>query len=152
MADRGSFHQWMQGVLFALYGWNASPVDGTDVGRAFIAIRQEFPFPIDMSLETPPNEAVGEGQAALDFCDAVSPLLYKQCNLLSIINMERCARHQELKNKGVTQQKFEVGDLVIVHKQVKSNTAAGIATKIVFKAKGPYRVIKQDGPGSYKIQ
>ena len=37
-ADQGSFHQWMQGVLFALYGWNASPIDGTDVGRAFVAI------------------------------------------------------------------------------------------------------------------
>ena len=83
----------MQGVLFALYGWNASPVDGMDIGKAFVAIGQEFPFPIDMSSETLSNEAVGEGQAALDFCDAVSPLLYKQCNLLSIINTERHARH-----------------------------------------------------------
>ena len=57
-----------------------------------------------------------------------------------------------MKNKGVTQRKFEVGDLVIVCKQVKSNTAAGIAAKIVFKAKGPYRVIKPDGPVSHKIQ
>ena len=57
-----------------------------------------------------------------------------------------------MKNKGITQRKFKVGDLMIVHKQVKSSSAAGIATKIMFKAKGPYRVIEQDGPGSYKLQ
>ena len=104
-----------------------------------------------MSSETPPNEAVAEGQAALDFCDMVLPLLYKQHNLLGIINTERHARHQELRNKGITQRKFKVGDLVIIRKQVKSSSAAGIATKIMFKAKGPYQVIQQERPGSYKL-
>ena len=142
----------MQGVLFALYGWNVLPINGTDVGRAFVAIGWEFPFPIDMSSEMPPNEAVAEGQAALDFCDAVSLLLYKQHNLLGIINMERHARHQELRNKGIIQRKFKVGDLMIVRKQVKSSSAAGIAAKIIFKAKGPYQVIEQEGLGSCKLQ
>ena len=41
---------------------------------------------------------------------------------------------------------------MIVCKQVKLSTVAGIAAKIMFKAKGLYQVIKQDGPGSYKIQ
>ena len=32
-ADKGGLHQWLQGVLFALYAWNAGPVDGTDIAR-----------------------------------------------------------------------------------------------------------------------
>jgi hypothetical protein len=47
---------------------------------------------------------------------------------------------------------FDVGDLVIVRKQVKSNTSKGISAKLLFKTKGPYRVIKKITPGSYRLQ
>ena len=30
-AYKDSLHQWLQGVLFALYTWNAGPVDETDI-------------------------------------------------------------------------------------------------------------------------
>ena len=43
-ADKESFHQWLQGVLFALYAWNADPIDGTDVPRSFAVIGREFPL------------------------------------------------------------------------------------------------------------
>ena len=29
--DKGSLQKWLQGVLFALYAWNADPVDRTDL-------------------------------------------------------------------------------------------------------------------------
>ena len=29
--DKGSLQQWLQGLLFALYAWNAGPVDGTEI-------------------------------------------------------------------------------------------------------------------------
>ena len=48
-ADKGSLHQWLQGVLFALYAWNEGPVDGTDIARSVVAIGREFQFPIDLS-------------------------------------------------------------------------------------------------------
>ena len=28
---KGGLHQWLQGVLFSLYTWNAGPVDRTDI-------------------------------------------------------------------------------------------------------------------------
>ena len=37
-AEKGSIHQWLQGVLFALYAWNTGPVDGTDIARSVVAI------------------------------------------------------------------------------------------------------------------
>ena len=48
-ADKGSLHQWLQFVLFALYAWNAGPVDGTDISRSVVAIRREFSFTMDLS-------------------------------------------------------------------------------------------------------
>ena len=37
-SDKGSLNQWLQGVLFALYTWNAGPVDGTDIAQSVVAI------------------------------------------------------------------------------------------------------------------
>ena len=48
-ADKGILHQWLRGVLFALYAWNIGPVDGTDVDQSVVAIGREFPFPVDLS-------------------------------------------------------------------------------------------------------
>ena len=30
-SDKGSLHQWSQGILFTLYAWNSGQVDGTDI-------------------------------------------------------------------------------------------------------------------------
>ena len=78
-ADKGLYHQWWQGVMFALYAWNALPINGTDILRSFVAVGREFPFPIDMLTPGGPPEGLMEGQQALDYCDLVSPLLYRQC-------------------------------------------------------------------------
>ena len=152
MADKGSFQQWWQGVMFSLYAWNAAPINGTDICHSFVTIAQEFPFLVDLSSTTAPQEALAEGQEALDHCDSALPLLYKQCQLLKILNKARWQHHRELKNAGVSQQKFEVGDLVIVWKQIKLDAAAGVAAKLLFKAKGPYQVVEPIGKGSYRIQ
>ena len=47
-ADKVRLHQWLQGVLFALYDWNAGPVDGTDIYRSVLDIGRELPFTIDL--------------------------------------------------------------------------------------------------------
>ena len=71
-ADKGSYHQWWQGVMFALYAWNASPINGTYISRSFVAVGQEFPFPIDMSTPGDPSKALAEGQQALEHYDSMS--------------------------------------------------------------------------------
>ena len=150
-ADVGSLWRWKQGVLFAMYAWNASPADGTDVPRSLAAIGREFPFPVDLSEPTP-RSITSEGQHALDHFEAASPLLFKQRELLNIVNSERRRRHNELRNQAASGVSFEPGDLVIVRKQVKSNAANNFSAKLVFKTRGPYRVIEQLNPNSYKLQ
>jgi hypothetical protein len=150
-AETGSFFQWKQGVTFALYGWNAGPIDGTNIPRSVGAIGRDFPFPLD--TQTRPTFVNGfEGANAADHHDAIHPLIANQRELLRILNEERRQRHRDLKNDSITERTFTAGDLVIVRKQVKSNADRGIAGKIVFKSRGPYRVLEQANPGSYWIQ
>jgi hypothetical protein len=150
-ADVASMFRWKQGALFALYAWNASPIDGTDISRSIVAIGREFPFPIDIE-PTINHEALTEGQPALDHLDSAGPLLYRQRDLLAILNAERRQRHIDLRNDGKLSPSFSPGDVVIVRKQVQSRTAEGISAKLLFRTKGPYRVLEQISPSSYSVQ
>jgi hypothetical protein len=150
-ADVDSLFRWKQGVLFSLYAWNAAPIDGTDLPRSVVAIGRDFPFPIDLSTATA-RDSASEGEAALDHFESASPLLYKQRQLLVIQNAERRQRHIDIRNEGIKQRSFDTGDLVIVRKQVQSNASKGISAKLLFKTRGPYRVIEKITPSSYKIQ
>jgi hypothetical protein len=83
----------------------------------------------------------------------MSPLLFNQRQLLNILNGERRLRHIDLKNDSRMTPTFDIGDLVIVRKQVKSDASAGVSAKLVFRSKGPYRVIERIGEShSYKLQ
>jgi hypothetical protein len=150
-ADTASLWRWKQGVLFACYAWNSSPIDGTDVPRSQVAIGRHFPFPIDLSPALPRSTAT-EGQQALDHYEAASPLLFKQRQLLDVLNEERRRRHTEIRNSNASGMEFQPGDLVIVRKQAKSDASNNFAAKLVFKSKGPYRVIERINPNSYRLQ
>jgi len=75
--DAGTFLQWVQGALFTICTWNASPIDAEDVSQAWVAIGRDFPFPIDLSPEMP-RESSSDPQHALDYYDVASPLLFWQ--------------------------------------------------------------------------
>jgi hypothetical protein len=150
-ADVDSLFRWKQGVLFSLYAWNAAPIDATDLPRSLVAMGRDFPFPIDLSSATA-RDSASEGEAALDHFESASPLLYKQRQLLVILNAERRQRHVDIRNEGIKQRTFDIGDLVIVRKQVKSNASKGISAKLLFKTRGPYRVIDKITPSSYRLQ
>ena len=98
-ADKGSIHQWLQGLFFTLYAWNAGPVDGTDIARSVVAIVREFLFPMDLSLARS-MEGTSEGKKALDQFEAASPLLFRQREPFNILVSERRLRHRELRKKG----------------------------------------------------
>ena len=73
--------------------------------------------------------------------------------LLQILTEERRERHRELKNRARNQKTFEIGDLVVVRKQLQSNAKEGLPAKLaIAKYKGPYRVIDKIGNRSYMLQ
>ena len=152
-ADYSSFFLWLQGVLFAAYAWNAAPADGTNIPQSFAALGREFPFPIDVSLRTSsPNEGTADALHVLDHSEATLPFLKHQQKVLQVLNDDRRKWHTELKNKDRHPPQFNIGDLVIVRRQIKSNAIEGISAKLQPRLKGPYRIIEQISPSSYRIQ
>ena len=99
-----------------------------------------------------PRDSNNVTQIALESCEAASPLLAKERELITIINKIRREYHNGMRNKGKANPVFNTGDLVIVRKQVKSDQSRGVSAKLVFKTKGPYRVIEKVSEQSYKIQ
>mmetsp|Transcript_42013 Transcript_42013/g.101240 ORF Transcript_42013/g.101240 Transcript_42013/m.101240 type:complete len:234 (-) Transcript_42013:185-886(-) len=154
-----TFEEWAMNTVFGTYAWNASPVDGTNVQRAFGATGQHFKFPLDntaISLSDARSKnrisRGSSGQATMEHIDTMFPLFWRQKELLKALNDERREHHRTLKNKTRTQRTFTQGDIVMVQKQVQSNASEGIPAKLVLKAKGPYRVIEKASEDSYYLQ
>ena len=156
-ADCETIDDWLLGIGFALYGWNASPVDGTDIPRCFAALGREFPFPLETRLNRPVSRVNNSNQGELvsEHVDAVFPLLAKQRELLKILVQERREHHRNLRNEGrsspLNPTSFDVGDLVLVRKQVTTTTKKGPA-KLQLQARGPYRVLEVLSENTYTVQ
>ena len=89
VADSAFLSQWKMGVLFAIYAWNASPVDGTNIIRSFAAKGREFPFLIDIAEAPPiPCLCTSTGDATLQHVESTFPLLFQQWEPLKILNEE----------------------------------------------------------------
>lgn len=151
-ADCETFQEFMFGTIFAVYAWNSAPVDGTDVVRSYAAIGREFPFPIDFERDSiVPREHEAQGQQTIEHVNSTFPLLRQQQELLKILVDDRREHHRMLKNEGRKMKTFAPGDLVIVKKQVQTSQEKGPA-KARMTTRGPYRVIEQVKPGTYRVQ
>ena len=151
-ADCETFQDFMFGTIFAVYAWNSAPVDGTNIVRSYAAIGREFPFPIDFEREPIIPRAHGaEGQQTIDHVESTFPLLRQQQQLLKILVDERREHHRNLKNASRNMKTFAPGDLVIIKKQVQTRQETGPA-KARIKARGPYRILEEVKPGTYKVQ
>ena len=93
-----------------------------------------------------------EVQQALYHFESASPLLFRQIYLFNILISERTLRHRDLRNKVKLMRKFDTGEIVVVNKQMKSTGKDGLSQKLVFKTKGPYRVLDKATPGSYFLR
>lgn len=151
-ANCETHQEFILGTIFAVYAWNAAPVDGTNIVRSFAAMGREFPFPVDFEKEPiTTRDHVNQGEQTIRHVEGAFPLFWKQRELLRIINEERREHHRELKNRGRNAKHYAPGDLVLVRKQVLTTNEHGPA-KTRLKARGPYRIIEEIKPGTYRIQ
>ena len=152
--NKSSLQEWRLGTKFAVYSWNASPVDGTDIERSVAAIGRSFPFPVDIAQAPAGLNEGGDEHNLLEHVLAWCPLLERQRQIFNILVQGRRKEHRDRKNASRKAKTFERNDLVIVTKQVKSNAREGVSAKLILKAWGPYRVLgKADLSGSsYRVQ
>ena len=147
-----TFQEFAFGTVFAVYAWNAAPVDGTNITRSYAAIGREFPFPIDLEREPlVPREHHSQGEQTLQHITTAMPLFHKQQELLHYLTEDRREHHRQLKNANRHTQVFYPGDLVIIRKQVMTTQEHGPA-KARIRARGPYRVLEELRPGTYNVQ
>ena len=64
----------------------------------------------------------------------------RQIKSFNILLSKRSLIHRDISNKGKPMREFDIGDLVVVRKQVKSSRKEGVAHNLGFKTKGPCRV------------
>jgi hypothetical protein len=149
--DTKEYSNWMMNTSFASYAWNGSPIDGTDIIRAFAAKARTFHFPLDVKEQLP--RIIGNpGERALQRVETMFPLWFPQKELLQILVQERRLRHTEWANCNKKRREFFPGDIVVVRRQIKSDASTGQPAKLQIKARGPYRVLEKAGDESYWIQ
>ena len=140
--DTKDHSNWMMNTAFAAHAWNASPIDGTDIMRCFVAKARNFHFPLDVQEE--PARIIGNpGERSLQHLETMFPLWYKQKELLSLLVEENRDKHRAWKNKGKTRREFFPGDLVLIKRQVQSSAITGRPAKLRVKPRGPYRVLER---------
>ena len=48
--EQGTVRIAMEAILLLPYAWNSAPIPGNNLSRCFVALGQEFQFPIDFSM------------------------------------------------------------------------------------------------------
>ncbi|CAJ1948171.1 unnamed protein product [Cylindrotheca closterium] len=94
-----TYEELAMNTMFGTYAWNASPVDGTDIQRAFAAVARHFKFPLDnaavalsISEARQKNRTRHQqtpGQNTLEHIETMFPLFWRQKELLKLLNEER---------------------------------------------------------------
>ena len=99
-ANTETMEEWAKGIMFAVYAWNAGPINGTDIIQSFAAIGREFPLLID--IEESVTSFVHKDKykkQVINHMTATFPMLYKQRELLKCLTDKRRSYHRNLKNK-----------------------------------------------------
>ena len=98
-ADKGSLQEWRLGTKFAVYSWNASPVDGTDIERSVAAIGRSFPFPVDIAQAPAGLHEGGDEHNLLEHVLAWCPLLDRQRQVFNLLVQGRRQVQWDRKNE-----------------------------------------------------
>ena len=71
------------GILFAIYVWNMSPINWTDIIRSFAEIGRIFTFPFNVTENmTESQMPTTEGEGAIEHIKTMFPLWYRQLEIL----------------------------------------------------------------------
>ena len=151
LSDKGSLHQWFQGVFFALYNWNLGPLYGTEIDLSVVAINRKIPYPIEFSLGSS-IWGNSEGHQSLDYFESAYLFLFRQRDLFNILVYERRLIHRDLHNKVKLMRDFDTEEIMVVRNQLNSIRKYGVSQKLIFRTKWAYRVLEEDIPISYWLK
>jgi hypothetical protein len=150
-SERNSNQVWVETSHCAIYAWNSSCIDGTDIMRSVAAVGREFKFPLDLSLQSEPKPVDGSVFAVHAFLRLAQENSTFAGQILRLLTEERRTYHRERANEHRAQRLFALGDQVMVRVQVNSNAESATVAKLTPRMRGPYTVVGMD-PGAYYVR
>ncbi len=124
MANKqGTVRIAMEAILLLLYAWNSAPIPGTNLSRCFVALGQEFQFPIDFSTNKH-WELTSTPTLIQSYAGNLAIHLTASRKIANILVEEQRAMHREF----ISSQRpnpciYSVGDIVFACRAVQSNAA-----------------------------
>ena len=149
--ERDTTRVFVEGSLLAAYAWNSAPVIGTNISRSLIVVGREFQFPIDIESNNFNVHNIHE-DTVLNYAQTQLELLQKCQEIYCILIEEHRSYHREYRNSQIQESTmFKIDDIVFASVQVQSRKEKGKVKKLLYVKRGPYRVSKVFGSGSYEL-
>jgi len=116
------------------------------------AIRREFKFPFNFQLQPSPNLTLNHAATIHDYLSKTAANASFTRDILKLLLEECHTAHHERVNSGRIPSTLKINDIVSAHIQVQSDTSRSKVGKLMYKAKGPYKVTATFDNGSYSVQ
>jgi hypothetical protein len=136
----------------AAYAWNSAPIDGTGVSRSVCAVGREYRFPFDFEYVASPRITNNNAAAVHEYLTLARNNGRFAIEIVKLLLEEKRTVAREKINEGRHVVSYNIGDLVTVRVQVKSNSSRNQVAKLQYKSKGPFVVKEISGYGSYMLQ
>jgi hypothetical protein len=150
--ERDSIRVAMEAILLLLYAWNSAPIPGTDLSRCFVALGQEFQFPIDFSANKHFELTLTPTTIASYSCELATQLSALR-EVAGLLVKEQRAYHREFVNSRRPDPTiYSVGDIIFTRRAVCSDAARGQVDKLSYPFTGPWQIISKLHGASYEIE
>jgi hypothetical protein len=138
---RESIRVTLEAILLLIYAWNSCPIPGTDISRSLVAVGYEFDFPIDYSTGKH-WELISSPSTVTTYSKDLATCLTACCAVAELLVKEHCAYHHEFINANrPNPQIYAIGDIVLAHQAVWSNTRREQVDKFQYAYTGPWKVV-----------
>ncbi len=150
--ERGSIWIAMEAILLLHYAWNSAPIPGTDLSRCFVALGQEFQFPINFSANKH-WELTSTPATIKSYAREVAIHLQSSREIAKILVKEQQAWHHKFIHAYRPDPKiYSVGDIDFARQAVRSDASWGWVDKLPYPFTGPWQIVAKLLGTSYKIK
>jgi hypothetical protein len=139
--ERGSIRIAMEAILLLLYVWNSAPIPGTGLSCCFVALGQEFQFPINFSANKH-WELTSTPATIKSYARELAIHLQSSQEIAKILVKEQQGWHREFINAHRPDPKiYSVGNIVFARRAVQSDASRGWVDKLTYPFTGPWRIV-----------
>ena len=132
---------------------NSGPIHGTDTLRSIAAVGRPFLFPVDISIQLPPELCSDNATAVTQYMILViSEHVSFSQSVLRLLVEERRVEFAERINESGNPVLYAVGDKVMATVQVQSNASQNKVAKLSYQRRGPFEIVSHLGHGAYELR